>query len=168
MKASHYPRGSRLLGGAGLFGAAVVLAVFATTQSASAAPGDCGQPVSTGPSPTASDCLFILQVAVGTEACTPEACVCDPSGDANTTASDALMCLAKAVGQPVTLTCPCGSADCVNDGFCNADDDCVCSDCDDDLFCSDPSNCVNDGVCQSFQEGCVCIDCSTHPECLDN
>lgn len=168
MKASHYPRGTSLFSSAGLFGAAVVLAVLTLTQSASAAQGDCSQPVSTGPGPTASDCLFILQVAVGAEACTPEACVCDPSGDSNTTASDALLCLAKAVGQPAELTCPCGSSNCVNDGFCNFNDDCVCSDCDTDPFCSDPTKCVNDGVCKSFEEGCVCADCATHPECLDN
>lgn len=150
------------------FVAAVVLAGLVLARSASAAQGDCSQPVSTGAGPSASDCLLILQVAVGAEACTPQPCVCDPSGDGSTSASDALLCLAKAVGGTVTLACPCESADCVNDGVCSFDDDCVCSDCDDDLFCSDPTKCKNDGVCQSFEEGCVCADCATHPECLDN
>jgi hypothetical protein len=62
-----------------------------------------------GQGPTASDCLFILRTAVGSETCSP-ACVCDPSGDDHTTASDALVCLKKAVGQNVTLNCPCGSS----------------------------------------------------------
>ena len=70
-----------------------------------AAQGDCGQPVTTGTTPTAADCLFILKAAVGTETCDP-VCVCDTNGAANITAADALLCLKKAVGQDVTLTCP--------------------------------------------------------------
>jgi hypothetical protein len=161
MHSSRYYRGVWLF-------AAAVFTVVAVARTATAAQGDCSQPVSTGASPSASDCLLILQVAVDIEPCTPEPCVCDPSGDGNTSASDALLCLAKAVGAPVTLACPCSSANCNNNGVCGIDDDCVCSDCDNDPFCSDPSKCKNDGVCQSFEEGCVCADCATHPECLDN
>jgi hypothetical protein len=73
---------------------------------AAAAQGDCGQPVSSGAAPTASDCLFILRAAVGSQTCTPE-CVCDTSGNSAIAASDALLCLKKAVGQDVALNCPC-------------------------------------------------------------
>jgi len=145
--------------------------------AASAAQGDCAQPVSMGAGPVASDCLFLLNVAVGLQTCTPQPCVCDPTGDGNATASDALVCLRKAVGDSVALACPCATtttttvpvvpADCTNDGNCS-NDDCVCPDCDDDLFCSDPSNCMDNGVCRLFNEGCVCVDCMTRPECLDN
>jgi len=66
----------------------------------------CAQPVTSGANPTASDCLFILRTAVHSETCAPE-CVCAPKGTLPTTASDALLCLKKAVGQGVTLNCPC-------------------------------------------------------------
>jgi hypothetical protein len=72
---------------------------------ANAAQGDCGQPVTNGADPTASDCLFILRSAVGSDTCTPE-CVCNTNGQGVITASDALTCLKKAVGQNVTLVCP--------------------------------------------------------------
>jgi hypothetical protein len=162
------------------FVVACLAGVLGGPETAVGAQGDCSQPVSTGASPTASDCLFILRAAVGVQACTPQPCVCDPSGDGSTTASDALICLKKAVGEAIPLMCPCitttttttttmpgGSSDCTNNGNCQ-DDDCVCSDCDNDLFCSDPANCTNDGFCNAFVEGCVCADCATHPECLDN
>jgi hypothetical protein len=128
--------------------------------------GDCSQPVSTQATPAASDCLFILQVAISIQACTPEPCVCDPNGDGTTTASDALTCLNKAVGGSVEFLCPCES-NCTDDSNC-FNDDCVCSDCDDDLFCSDPGNCNDNGECDPFSEGCVCADCAAHPECVDN
>jgi hypothetical protein len=84
-----------------------LLAIFLTLPaSAFAAQGDCSQPVTNGVRPTASDCLFILKVAVGSGACEP-ACVCDTSGESGTTATDALICLKKAVGQTVELACPC-------------------------------------------------------------
>lgn len=67
---------------------------------------DCSQPVTNGPVPTASDCLFILKVAVDAEVCTPE-CICAPKGSLPTTAADALLCLRFAVGQDVEITCPC-------------------------------------------------------------
>jgi hypothetical protein len=70
----------------------------------------CSQPVTTGTNPTASDCLYILRTAVGSETCTP-VCVCAPKGATPPTATDALICLKKAVGQSVTLNCPapCGA-----------------------------------------------------------
>jgi hypothetical protein len=160
--------------------AALFAGVLAYPHLAIGAQGDCSQPVSSGDNPVASDCLFILNVAVGIQTCTPEACVCDPTGDGNATATDALTCLNKAVSGDVPLLCPCDSVTttstttttfdsrCKHDGVCNADDDCICPDCDTDLFCSDPSKCFDNGECNTFTEGCVCADCMTHPECLDN
>jgi len=156
----------------------LLVGVMASPQLATATQGDCSQPVSAGERPVASDCLYILGVAVGADSCTPEVCVCDPTGDGATTATDALSCLKVAVGETTAiLQCPCpatttttmpSTANCTNNGICNDGDDCVCSDCDDDLFCSDPSNCKDDGVCKTFVEGCVCADCATEPECLYN
>jgi uncharacterized repeat protein (TIGR01451 family) len=71
-----------------------------------AAQGDCGQPMSTGATPTASDCLFILRTAVGSQVCDP-VCICDTNGAGGTSATDALLCLKAAVAEPVTLSCPC-------------------------------------------------------------
>ena len=66
----------------------------------------CAQPLSSGPTPIASDCLFILRAAVGSETCAL-VCVCDVNGTSGVTATDALTCLKKAVGQEVLLSCPC-------------------------------------------------------------
>jgi hypothetical protein len=104
--------------------AAMVLAVaslsWVVAMPAIAAQGDCGQPVTTGASPAASDCLFILGASVGAQQCAPE-CVCDTNGSGGISASDALVCLAIAVGQSVALDCPCDvAAACdllVNGGF---------------------------------------------------
>jgi cytochrome c553 len=72
-------------------------------------PGEpkCSQPVTNGPDPTASDCLFILRSAVGSSTCDP-ACICDLNAAGGITATDALICLKKAVGQNVELACQCG------------------------------------------------------------
>ncbi len=53
---------------------------------------------------TATDALFILKTAVGTETCL--LCVCDVNGSGAVTASDALADLKYAVGQNVLLSCP--------------------------------------------------------------
>jgi cysteine-rich repeat protein len=52
---------------------------------------------------TASDALFALQSAVGSQTCALSVCDVDAGGDV--TASDALRLLQKSVGQPVTLAC---------------------------------------------------------------
>ena len=80
--------------------------LFGHTAILEAAQGDCSQPVTTGASPTASDCLFILGVAVGTKACDPE-CICAPKGSLPATATDAMLCLQSTVGELVALQCPC-------------------------------------------------------------
>ena len=82
--------------------------VFATALPAAALAdqGDCSQPVTNGANASATDCLFILQVAVGVSQCSP-ACICAPKGTLPATATDALLCLNAAVGSPVTTDCPC-------------------------------------------------------------
>jgi hypothetical protein len=71
----------------------------------------CGDPIalvadaaSSDRAVLASDALFILKTAVGTEECLT--CVCDTSGDLQVTASDALIALRVAVGAPQSLSCP--------------------------------------------------------------
>lgn len=85
-----------------------VLWLAAFGEAAVAAQGDCSQPLSNGPAPVSTDCLFILNAAVSLATCTP-ACICAPSGDLPISATDALVCLQKAVGQGIALTCPCGT-----------------------------------------------------------
>jgi len=71
---------------------------------ADAANGDCGQPVSIGAGPTASDALQVLKVAVGAATC--EDCVCNVDGAGIIAATDALLVLRVAVGQALPLSCP--------------------------------------------------------------
>jgi len=75
-----------------------------TTTTMPSCPSGCGVPISGGPSPTASDALFILQAAVGSATC--ELCACDVNDDGSVTATDALVTLKRAVGQPIDLVCP--------------------------------------------------------------
>jgi hypothetical protein len=82
--------------------ATCVVALFLAT-TARADNGDCGQPTSDGEDPVAGDCLYILRTGVGSVECDP--CVCDTNGNGETAASDALLCLRVAVGQPVALEC---------------------------------------------------------------
>jgi hypothetical protein len=63
----------------------------------------CGDPTGTT-DVTASDALFILNVAVGTETCA--LCTCDTDGSGSVAASDALRVLLYAVGLPAPLECP--------------------------------------------------------------
>ncbi|MFN2377654.1 MAG: ethylbenzene dehydrogenase-related protein [Candidatus Binatia bacterium] len=73
---------------------------------ARAAAGDCGQMVSSGITTTASDALFVLRAAVGSQTC-EYPCLCDTNGSGSTTSSDALLALKRAVGQDVRLACSC-------------------------------------------------------------
>jgi len=86
--------------------APLLLAVALSATSAAALNGDCGQPLTSGANPSSSDCLFILKTAVGSASCEVE-CICAPKGTLPTSASDALLCLKHAVGQDVSLNCPC-------------------------------------------------------------
>lgn len=107
----------------------VAVATAATVASAVpppalAARGDCSQPISSGASPTATDCLTILGAAVGTTTCAPYPdCVCAPKGTLPTSATDALVCLSAAVGGGATLACPCGG-DCTLDSECDDGEPC--------------------------------------------
>ncbi|MFN2377466.1 MAG: hypothetical protein ABR538_13085 [Candidatus Binatia bacterium] len=81
--------------------------LLAAASAASAVQGDCGQPLSNGAGPTASDCGYVLKAAVGAIVC--EMCICDVNGSESISTSDALVCLKAAVGQNVNLNCPgCG------------------------------------------------------------
>jgi hypothetical protein len=93
---------ARALGIAALFLSKLIVAL----PTASAGIGDCAQPTSSGEKPTASDCLFILNAAVGARECNP-ACACAPGGQTPATATDALICLNAAVGVSIALECPC-------------------------------------------------------------
>jgi hypothetical protein len=72
-------------------------------------PGEptCSPPVRSGAAPVATDCLFILQAAVGSQTCSPE-CICAPTGTLPAKATDALLCLKHSVGDDtIPLNCPC-------------------------------------------------------------
>ncbi len=80
--------------------------ITVATTTTTMPPIECLRPLSDGPTPTATDCLFILRVAVGLDECFP-ACACAPTGSLPTKASDALQCLATAVGTISDILCPC-------------------------------------------------------------
>jgi hypothetical protein len=89
--------------------ATAALALALNTSASLAANGDCGQPVSNGANPVATDCLFILQAGVGAQTCNP-VCICDLNGSGgNPNATDALVCLNVSVGVPGLLNCDCGN-----------------------------------------------------------
>jgi hypothetical protein len=138
-----------------VFGIGVLtLAIAWSPKLASAANGDCAQPVSSGSAPTATDCLRILNVAVGLTTCSPhDACVCAPKGTLPTSATDALRCLSAAVGGSVSLDCPCSdgttsttttvstTTTTLADGECSTD-----AHCDDGEPCNGYEQC-NGGSC---------------------
>jgi hypothetical protein len=68
--------------------------------------GDCGQPLTGGISPVATDCLFLLNTSVGLTSCTYD-CLCDVDASGSIVATDSLACLNRAVGAPGPLTCAC-------------------------------------------------------------
>ncbi len=76
---------------------------FASPPAANAGSGDCGQPVTGGPSPTATDALYVLRAAVGIDACSTD--VCDTDGSCVITAGDALRLLAIVTGGQQGLAC---------------------------------------------------------------
>ena len=163
--------------------------------AALAAQGDCGQPVSTGTGAVASDCLFMLNVAVGIGACDPE-CICELSEASPVTATDALLCLNVAVGIIVQPACPCttttsstttttepGPAACGDaeapscNGTCGTDEACVtgfdgchCS----PLSCGDVETapqcfglCPTGSRCAIDGNGCQCVPAATTCETAD-
>lgn len=85
--------------------------VSSTTTTTVPTGGTCADPVAltvgrpaSADAVTASDALFILGAAVGIQTC--ELCVCDADGSGGVAATDALVTLRAAVGQPVALECP--------------------------------------------------------------
>lgn len=90
------------------FGVSLVLATLVMASTALSAQFDCGQPKSTGESPTTGDALAILRAAVGIRnVCESVPCVCDTNGNGILQVSDALLTLRVAVGQNVSLACNC-------------------------------------------------------------
>ena len=153
--------------------ALVALLLQAGVVPAVADLGDCGQPASAGQSPVASDALFTLRAAVGTQTC--QLCVCDLNNDGSLTASDALINLAAAVGQPIPLNCPpCGGQSCEESqtptcgGSCaegltcapDAEDDGECS-CQNDCQLGPAPTCG--GSCESDEPGSVCTSIRIAP-----
>jgi len=84
--------------------ASLLVTALAPAPAVHAGQGDCGQPSSTGDSPTATDALTALRAAVSLAQCLLS--VCDVDGTGSITASDALIILKVAVGQSIMLGCP--------------------------------------------------------------
>jgi hypothetical protein len=103
--------------------AACLFALLAPApRSAVAGEGDCGQPVSAGAEPVASDALAILTAAVATEPACPgpapgrwPLCRCDVNNSGTVTSIDALVVLRVAVGLADRPACNCPSLACGGD-----------------------------------------------------
>lgn len=166
-----------------LVGAVLISALLLPcSESLAQTPARCAQPLSAGEKPVATDCLFLLNVAVGTQTCALP-CACAPTGTLPTKATDALLCLASATGQSVALNCPCPPlcdvADC--DGIrttCQTEVDTVES----QTIASCPSTAgsertacleratkvaqAGDGVCDEFHADCASCCQSGGENCL--
>ena len=89
---------------------AFAVALLAAPPASRATQGDCAQPVSIGAQPAVTDCLVVLQTAVGVGSCNAfPFCVCTPKGSGSPSATDALICLNVATGLDgaEALDCPC-------------------------------------------------------------
>ena len=82
---------------------AVVCLTLISASPAAAYYGECGQPVSTGVSPTAVDALTALRAGVGLSEC--DLAICDVDSNCQVTATDAMAIMSAAVGMPVGLAC---------------------------------------------------------------
>lgn len=138
------------------FGVAFLIFLLVSVPGISrAAQGDCSQPVTNGPGPAATDCLFILQVTVAIQSCDPDPCVCAPKGTLPPSATDALICLQVATGAGSGLNCPCFTSN-----NCNSSQAPTCGgDCDLGRICApDPQ----------FPQECECLnacEASAAPAC---
>ena len=161
-------------------GALVLVASLALGSPAWADLGDCSQPLTEGPAPSATDCLYILNVAVSLADCNPE-CICAPKGTLPTTATDALVCLNAAVAASPVSACPCstGSTTTTNPTSTTfvttttiaattttLDDPCDPNPCQHDGFCSNLGGTVYDCLCSGDWAGPTCEQCGT--VCNDN
>jgi hypothetical protein len=156
--------------------APLVVAWLSFAGVAGAGNGDCSQPVSSGASPNATDCLYILRVVVGLLTCAPEPCVCAPKGTLPASATDALLCLRTATGQPLPLNCPCSNpCDQGSPPQCGGTCEDAGDECGQDPF--EPSTCTCLDACErsaapacgascagSEIPGAVCIPVSITPE----
>ena len=86
----------------------LLTALGLTPNNAQANLGQCAQPFTAGGDPSASDCLYILQTAVGNRTC-DNPCICAPKGTLPVRATDALICLARSVNPGQAVNCPCAS-----------------------------------------------------------
>lgn len=111
-----------------------VLTTIPATPSAQAALGSCGQPLSAGSDPKASDSLEVLRTAVGTSTCGEcNTCVCDVNSSGTVTATDALTVLRRAVGLAISLNCSCAAGPAC--GLAGVDHDCLSGVCAANLAC---------------------------------
>ena len=85
---------------------AAMFAVLVLAGGARAELGDCGQPATSRPDPSAVDCQFVLKAAVGIKSCSPS-CICDTTGDGTTSSNDALLCLTSVVSDTPLDKCSC-------------------------------------------------------------
>ena len=84
-----------------VFGTAIVAMAVATSDAHAAT---CGQPVSGGTLPTATDARVILNDALALHDC--DVCICDVDGSGEITATDARRALLRSVGVGEDLYCP--------------------------------------------------------------
>lgn len=77
--------------------------IVLSAGSAGAGLNDCGQPISSGSGPTATDALHTLRAAVGVATC--DVSTCDVDGSCAVTASDALRVLTISIGGSADLLC---------------------------------------------------------------
>lgn len=87
-----------------VFRLAIGLVISLSTTTAAAQ--ECGHPVSSGATPTASDALFTLRAGVGIGTC--DILVCDVDASCSVTATDALVLLRVSVGQQQEMNCAAG------------------------------------------------------------
>ncbi len=135
--------------------------------------GDCGQPVSTGAGPVATDALIVLNAAVGAVQC--DLCVCDVDNNGVINATDALGDLKVAVGQPVVLACPvCASNSCFSSQAPSCGGDCDPGEtCAEDPEFPGECECFNaceigpaptcGGSCEATQPGTTCTSIQSQP-----
>jgi hypothetical protein len=81
-----------------------VTSTSTTTSTLPSGEASCADPVAPFDGPVATDCLFILNAAVGSQECAD--CLCDAAGSNGINATDALLCLKVAVGESLPLDCP--------------------------------------------------------------
>ncbi|RMD83540.1 MAG: hypothetical protein D6815_06305, partial [Candidatus Dadabacteria bacterium] len=150
----------------------LIATLFLVALSGPAYANRCGQPVSNGLAPVATDAFYILQSAVGAKGCRLEHC--DVNSDCKITAADSLGALRAAVGDGDDLGCsavcpatiPCEEAGApVCDGTCPAGYACMPGPGQDDADSDDDSDADSDAhrrvtVCHQSARGAQSITVS--------